>query len=168
MTETDGLRDQVKQQVDAIAVVANDHEQGRIGTPEYLYTLNKSTAEIIALVRADERKRLGEALRIADVDLTKLRQRYDHEFEIPICHICGDEMSPGMIGEGRIEWGCYGKVEGGSWNEYKPGRSIADQHCRDSHRVTVPRGDMGVVRLIDTLAAIGLTEEVEESTCRTA
>lgn len=108
---------------------------------------------IISAAQGDMAERLSSAC----IDLKKLRERYEpRDHDIPKCHICGEEMSIGMMGQGRIEWSCYGKVEDGEWNEYKPGRSRADRHCIESHRVTVPRGDLDVVRLVDLL--LGITE----------
>ncbi|ECC7843085.1 ead/Ea22-like family protein [Salmonella enterica subsp. enterica serovar Chester] len=87
-----------------------------------------------------------------------LRERYSPK-PAPECHICGKEMTVQRISSSRITYGCTGATYDDNGCHYTEGRSIADDHYKQSRVTIVDVSDPNVLALLDELEHYKSREE---------
>lgn len=88
----------------------------------------------------------------ADELIATLKERYGRPPQ-PTCRLCGGPMTPGFMGEGRIEWYCDGPA--GEWMgmEEGPAKKAKEDHYSWSKHIQTRGGDSDVLRLIARVEA---------------
>lgn len=89
---------------------------------------------------------------MSNIDKQALRERYS-EKPTPKCHICGTEMTMQRMSASRITYGCTGATYDDTGCHYAAGRSIADDHYKQSRVTIVDVSDPDVLALLDELEA---------------
>ncbi|HAG2139073.1 TPA: ead/Ea22-like family protein [Salmonella enterica] len=92
------------------------------------------------------------------IDKQALRERYSPK-PAPECHICGKEMTIQRMSASQITYGCTGATYDDKGCHYTEGRSIADDHYKQSRVTVVDVSDPDVLALLDELEHYKSREE---------
>ncbi|HFW1039459.1 TPA: ead/Ea22-like family protein [Salmonella enterica subsp. enterica serovar Saintpaul] len=95
---------------------------------------------------------------MSNIDKQALRERYSPK-PVPECHICGKEMTIQRMSASRITYGCTGATYDDKGCHYAEGRSIADDHYKQSRVTVVDVSDPDVLALLDELEHYKSREE---------
>ncbi|EDT8754482.1 ead/Ea22-like family protein [Salmonella enterica subsp. enterica serovar Gaminara] len=95
---------------------------------------------------------------MSNIDKRALRERYSPK-PAPECHICGKEMTIQRMSASRITYGCTGATYDDKGCHYAEGRSIADDHYKQSRVTVVDVSDPDVLALLDELEHYKSREE---------
>ncbi|HIF3432922.1 TPA: ead/Ea22-like family protein [Salmonella enterica] len=95
---------------------------------------------------------------MSNIDKQALRERYSPN-HAPECHICGAEMTIQRMSASRITYGCTGATYDDKGCHYAEGRSIADDHYKQSRVTVVDVSDPDVLALLDELEHYKSREE---------
>ncbi|EAX8239936.1 ead/Ea22-like family protein [Salmonella enterica] len=95
---------------------------------------------------------------MSNIDKQALRERYSPK-PAPECHICGAEMTIQRMSASRITYGCTGATYDDKGCHYADGRSIADDHYKQSRVTVVDVSDPDVLALLDELEHYKSREE---------
>ncbi|EDB3635902.1 ead/Ea22-like family protein [Salmonella enterica subsp. enterica] len=95
---------------------------------------------------------------MSNIDKQALRERYSPK-PVPKCHICGEEMTIQRMSASRITYGCTGATYDDKGCHYAEGRSIADDHYKQSRVTVVDVSDPDVLALLDELEHYKSREE---------
>ncbi|EFN7674346.1 ead/Ea22-like family protein [Escherichia coli] len=85
---------------------------------------------------------------MSEINYQALRERYAPK-PVPKCRICGDEMTVQRICGSHITYGCTGATCDDKDYYYAEGRSIADDHYRQSRVTVIDVSDPEVLALLD-------------------